>query len=56
VFSRFSIVEPTRHIPPLKYLLGYPPELLAHVSQLITEDGSQRVRGRRQAHQRGQHE
>jgi predicted metal-dependent hydrolase len=30
-------VEPTRHIPPLKYLLGYPPELLAHVSQLITE-------------------
>ena len=30
-------MEPTRHIPPLKYLLGYPPELLAQVSQLITQ-------------------
>ena len=32
-----TIVEPTRHIPSLKYLEGYPPELLAQVGRLITE-------------------
>ena len=35
VCSSSAIVEPTRHIPALKYLAGYPPELLAQVSQLI---------------------
>ena len=37
VSSRVSIVHPTRQFPPLNYLRGYPPELLAQVGRLITE-------------------
>jgi predicted metal-dependent hydrolase len=37
VCSRSAIVEPTHHIPALKYLAGYPPQLLAQVSQLIAQ-------------------
>jgi predicted metal-dependent hydrolase len=30
-------MESMRRVPPLKYLLGYPPDLLAQVSQLIAQ-------------------